>query len=371
MKDPTRDIDRVIARALASEAETFTPKDLAAAEKRFLKGRRKRRFTWFGGATLATAAAIVAVAVFPRPELVKEDRPAPVAAGVTAAVDVGDAPTAVAASTEAVWVANSGDGTVSRIDPSSNEVVATIAVGGTPDEIAIGPDVIWVARSDNGSLLKIDPSSNEVISVGGGQVVGEAGPGHLDLAVHGSDLWAVDEEEGQVMRTTPEMTEYLPANLRATDVATLRGWPQWVYDGPSGELTLIAEMDGRAAPAMKPAVTDALTSTNGDLALGGDGIWVSDDFGMIMRVDHNTLEKTFADLGGAHSDLVFGDGHLWALTAEEEGAGATLRRLDPTSAKVVGEPVQLTGEPVDVSLGAGSAWVANRATDTVSRLDSP
>ena len=44
-----------------------------------------------------------------------------------------------------VWVANSRDGTVSRIDPRSNKVVKTIAVGGSPRSIAVGNGRVWVS----------------------------------------------------------------------------------------------------------------------------------------------------------------------------------------------------------------------------------
>jgi YVTN family beta-propeller protein len=43
-----------------------------------------------------------------------------------------------------VWVANSGDGTVSRIDPAKVKVVTTIKVGGRPVGIAAGERLVWV-----------------------------------------------------------------------------------------------------------------------------------------------------------------------------------------------------------------------------------
>jgi YVTN family beta-propeller protein len=45
----------------------------------------------------------------------------------------------------AVWVANSGDGTVSRIDPTTNNVVQTIGVGNAPAGIAVANGLVWVA----------------------------------------------------------------------------------------------------------------------------------------------------------------------------------------------------------------------------------
>jgi YVTN family beta-propeller protein len=41
-------------------------------------------------------------------------------------------------------VANTGDGSVSRIDPSTNDVVETIAVGNRPQGIAVADGLLWV-----------------------------------------------------------------------------------------------------------------------------------------------------------------------------------------------------------------------------------
>jgi YVTN family beta-propeller protein len=43
-----------------------------------------------------------------------------------------------------VWVANAGDGTVSRIDPVTGRVVRTIEVGGSPTDIVVVGDEDWV-----------------------------------------------------------------------------------------------------------------------------------------------------------------------------------------------------------------------------------
>ena len=45
----------------------------------------------------------------------------------------------------AVWVANASDGTVSRIDPETNEVVKTIEVGNAPAGIAVSDGLVWVS----------------------------------------------------------------------------------------------------------------------------------------------------------------------------------------------------------------------------------
>ena len=59
-------------------------------------------------------------------------------------ISVGEGPTGVAVGAGSVWVANSGDGTVSRIDPTAGKVIATIEVGGRADEVAVGEGAVWV-----------------------------------------------------------------------------------------------------------------------------------------------------------------------------------------------------------------------------------
>ena len=64
---------------------------------------------------------------------------------VAETVSVGNGPTGIAFGDGSVWVANSLDGTVSRIDPRTSAVTATIAVGERPDAIAVGPGAVWVS----------------------------------------------------------------------------------------------------------------------------------------------------------------------------------------------------------------------------------
>ena len=63
---------------------------------------------------------------------------------VIRSIAVGLSPQGVGFGHGTVWVANSGDGTVMRIDPATGKVVATIEVGGTPVGIAVAEDVAWV-----------------------------------------------------------------------------------------------------------------------------------------------------------------------------------------------------------------------------------
>ena len=64
--------------------------------------------------------------------------------GTVTGVPVGDDPRDVAVAFGFVWVANSNDGTVSRIDPQMRKVVATIPVGVRVEGIASAGGKLWV-----------------------------------------------------------------------------------------------------------------------------------------------------------------------------------------------------------------------------------
>ena len=89
----------------------------------------------------------------------------------------------------AVWVTNS-NGTVSRIDPASDQVVATIPLprpGRRPEAIATGAGMVWVAASA-GMVWRIDPARNQVVGkVATGRVLYKP----ISLAVQDDAVWVV------------------------------------------------------------------------------------------------------------------------------------------------------------------------------------
>ncbi len=86
----------------------------------------------------------------------------PSPSAVVAPIRVGNGPTGIAFGDGSAWVANSLDGTVSRIDPATNSVAATIPTGGTPTGVAVDASgVVWVANQYGGTLQRIDPKTNQ------------------------------------------------------------------------------------------------------------------------------------------------------------------------------------------------------------------
>ena len=97
-----------------------------------------------------------------------------------ATIPVGLAPKGVLATGSAVWVADTHDGKVFRIDPATNKIVATITVGPTgnsgPNWLGSGFGSIWVSVPNAASIVRIDP-------------ITERGPGHDQDPGRGDSLW--------------------------------------------------------------------------------------------------------------------------------------------------------------------------------------
>lgn len=83
---------------------------------------------------------------------------------VAARVPVGREPDGLTDGDGSLWVANFGDGTVSRVDPVHRRVIATIRAGGGAISTARVGRQIWVANYDGASITRIDPATNRVIA---------------------------------------------------------------------------------------------------------------------------------------------------------------------------------------------------------------
>jgi SARP family transcriptional regulator, regulator of embCAB operon len=124
----------------------------------------------------------------------------PASAQRVGSVDVGNDPSAIAEGAGSVWVTNSADGTVTRIDPTTL-LATTIPVGHGPSAISVNAAGAWIATADDNKLVRVDPETN---AVAGTTRVGD-GPDAV-LATP-SSLWVADGRDGTVMRIDPRSGE--------------------------------------------------------------------------------------------------------------------------------------------------------------------
>jgi YVTN family beta-propeller protein len=78
-------------------------------------------------------------------------------------ITVGDGPADIAVGDGSVWVANSLDGTVTRINTDTNTPAATVPnVGDGPSGVAVDPAGVWVSNQFDGTLALISPRTDVV-----------------------------------------------------------------------------------------------------------------------------------------------------------------------------------------------------------------
>ena len=116
---------------------------------------------------------------------------------------------------------NSLDGTISEIASASGKVVNTIAVGNAPSGICIADGAVWVANSDDRAIARVDPRTGRRTK----EIPLDTRP--TELACGGEAVWASSETGGNVTK------------LSATTGAVIR-----TIDAGAGASGLVLHEDG-------------------------------------------------------------------------------------------------------------------------------
>jgi DNA-binding SARP family transcriptional activator/streptogramin lyase len=248
---------------------------------------------------------------------------------VTRSFTVGRAPSSLTVADNSVWVANSRDQTVTRIDRTSGAAPITIPVGGHPTALVALNGTIWVLTLE-GTLVPIDPSYDTPgtpVALGIQRFIARS-PAAGRIAAGGGFLW-VTAPEVMVLRIDP-------ANPRSPR--------RFVPD--SGARGPIAFHDGKPWVAGEADSVFSIEASNGVI---GHPITV----------------------GGVRG-LAFGAGSLWVVSGGPGHIGGVrqaLRRIDTVS-ELVQMTIPVGNDPVAVAVEGGSVWVASRSDQAIERVDA-
>jgi DNA-binding SARP family transcriptional activator len=115
-------------------------------------------------------------------------------------VAAGAALIAAAATAAVLWLTHgesahvaAGPNTVAALDPQTNRLVDAFSVGGVPTQIATGGNAVWVVNSDERTVSRIEPGTRSVRTV-------STGTGPTDIAVGSGSAWVTNGDSGMVSR---------------------------------------------------------------------------------------------------------------------------------------------------------------------------
>jgi DNA-binding SARP family transcriptional activator/DNA-binding beta-propeller fold protein YncE len=229
------------------------------------------------------------------------------------ALPVGATPRAVAATPRALFVANFGDSTFTRVD-LVRQTSSTLGLAVAPTAVAAGAGAAWVGSAFGRTLVRVGAATG---SFDGSVVLAHP----VDaLAAGRGGVWAVNEEAGT-------LTHIDPTTLRAR-VLHRR------FAGPSG------------------------------VAVAGGNVWVAESFARrLVRLNPATGDFTTIKLTLTPDALSEGCGSIWLTNPAEN----EVTQIDESSLR---ERLIAVGEsPIAVSASGSTAWVADDLSHTLEQID--
>jgi virginiamycin B lyase len=276
-------------------------------------------------------------------------------------IRVGTAPYNVAAGFGSVWVTVFGE--LVRLDPATGAVVARISVGGRPWGVAVGEGAVWVGNWFDGSVARVDPATNTVAwRVSLNTPLGEASP--VGVAAGGGAVWAADNSSDEVWRLDPATGAILGV-AHVGDAHEFVGLGEggvWV----SSEDGTVGELD----PASGTVTRSIAAGADADfLAFSPASVWVTNyraEF--LWRIDPATgaVAAKLNIGGGGAQGVAFDGSSLWVAMYN---LGEVLC-INPTNGRVQ-RRIPVGKKPRGLAITAGSVWVANSTSGTVSRVRVP
>jgi len=164
----------------------------------------------------------------------------------------GLAAAAIAASGNDVWIDDGGT-TVARIDPHTNRITTRIPLGASGlDGIALGDGAIWVADSQDGEVWRIDPGPPVVTKTIPSSI------GVTSLSYGNGALWAANPSQGTISRIDPSTDAFRTFSLGGTAEASTAGeGAAWVSVNPVAKGLQENGIRALPATACSPPVTGA------------------------------------------------------------------------------------------------------------------
>ena len=262
----------------------------------------------------------------------------------------------------AVWIHNSAQATVVRVNPKTNQVVATIPVGHGLGDVRLGAGFVWVLNHDDGTVSKIDPQTNTVVAT-------IALPPPLGfLGASPGAVWVANRRQGEVMKLDPQ-TDQVVATIPIAD------GPAWMTyaAGSLWVCSLEAEQYGVTRVDLKTNTTVAQIDVGSSKGYKCSGITASSDGAIwaVLQDSSQTYNLGLVRIDPATNKVIatmlFPQNNVTSpVAADAQGVWYAkpdlgLIRISPQTNQAVGF-LRMSGA-TGVAVGAGAVWALNSDGD--------
>ena len=199
-----------------------------------------------------------------------------------------------------------------RIDSANDAISAIlpIAPAGPERGIAASDDSIWLATDTNGTLVRIDPSTNKMcqkISIPPGSYNPIFSDGIVWITgIEKNVLTAVDANSGKVLESIPvgPKPRFLTAGAGSI----------WTLNQGDGTVSRVDEKSRKVLATIQVGIP----GTGGDIGYGADAVWLTVFHVPLTRVEATTNRVTKQWIGKGGDSLRFGFDSLW-ITDYQKG----------------------------------------------------
>jgi streptogramin lyase len=272
-----------------------------------------------------------------------------------------------------VWVV--GPQRVTRVDPRTGAILARIpVVTGESTALAVGARGVWIGGA-HGTITRIDPFSNQVAAR---IVVDFAHDAPIEGVVVGAGwLWFCVPTDGSGWVGAIDPASNTPFDLRFET----GGAPRRISFG-FGSLWVSNTSSPSVVRVGPPPVTGVVSRTDvpGTVTIGAGSIWsVAND--SVYRIDPTSGRVLVRIHVARASTAAYGDGYLWVQSSPPpsnpqlyepiRGHLGSMVAIDPATNRIVSRPVPVGGiQPIALTTNAaGSAWLIDFDSGSLWRLD--
>jgi len=279
---------------------------------------------------------------------------------IIAKIHIGGDPDWLGIGFGSVWVSVPKNNEIVRINPTTNAIQARIKVGEEPCYgIGIGPSHVWVLNCKSQTLVRIRPRDNKVDRV---QSVRIAKHGEGGIAVVKDAVWYVADPDGH-SNALVESIGHAKALTTGTDSAVVNFafGSIWVTSSGEGKIYRVDRKRRQVIATITVPESPRFTT------IGEGSVWVlSQSDGSVSRIDPITNKVAVnipANVPGAGGDIACGGDYIWVAAA-----GTPLTRIDPKTNRIVDQYGSYKGADA-VRYGFGSVWISDHGKGDLWRID--